>query len=218
MIGNQIVSSLKKLERYFQWIAIPNIAILFVTLQAFGFVFVMMDPIWIERLALIPDLVWQGQLWRLVTFLALPSTDSPIWIVFTLWFIYFVLNTIEEQWGAFKTTLYVLVSIIVTVTFSLVFDYPITQVADFESTLFLAAASLFPEFEVLLYFILPVKMKWLGLVSLAYLAYRLVLASWLSRFYLLSIYSNYFIFFGPALLGQIKQAIRRYQYRKKMGR
>jgi hypothetical protein len=139
-------------------------------------------------------------------------------VFFVLYFLYFVLNSIESEWGSFKTTLYVFVSLFWTIGFSLVSGYPVTQVSDFESTLFLAAASLFPETEVSLFFFLPVKMKWLALFSLLFLVVKLVTSSLLGKIYLLSIYSNYFIFFGPALYGQLKQAIRRYQFKNKMRR
>ena len=86
---------LQFLEKRMQWLAIPHIAILFVTLQALGFLMVMSDPIWIDRLALLPSAVLQGQYWRLVTFLALPLSLSPIWVIFTLWFIYFILNILK---------------------------------------------------------------------------------------------------------------------------
>src|SRR4051812_4443701 len=102
MLGdNSSPKWLRQLERRLQWLAIPNIAVLFVTLQALGFLMVMVDPIWGLRLALIPAAVTQnGEVWRLVTFLALPLSDSPIWVIFTLWFLYFVIGMIEAQWGA----------------------------------------------------------------------------------------------------------------------
>src|SRR5205823_2070717 len=140
---------------------IPGIGILFITLQALGFLLVASDPIWMLRLALDPDAVLRGhEYWRLITFLALPLSMSPLWVIFVLWFLYFIFSSIETEWGSFKTTFYVLVSVVVTIAFSFAFNYPVTQVSHFESTLFLAAASLFPEMEILLFFVVPVKMKW----------------------------------------------------------
>src|SRR5689334_10981964 len=118
---------LRYLSRKLNWLAIPNIAVLLVTLQALGFLFVYSDPAWVERLALIPEAVLQGQVWRLLTFLALPVSLSPIWVIFSLWFLYFILNSIESRWGAFKTTFYVLVSVVLTIIFSFAFGYPVSQ-------------------------------------------------------------------------------------------
>ncbi len=196
--------------------AIPQIAILLVTLQAAGFIFVMMDPEWIMRLALIPERVLHGEVWRLVTFLALPVSVSPIWVFFALWFLYFVLGIIENEWGAFKTTLYTLVSIVVTIAYSFAMDYPVASVAHFQSTLFLAAAALYPEYEVSLFAIIPVKMKWLAAFTLVLVAIEFARGTWPDRFFLLAIFSNYLLFFGPALLARGKQRVRGWQYRRKL--
>lgn len=204
------------LERKLRWLAIPNIAILLVTLQVLGFFMVTSNPAWISILALIPESVLRGEYWRVITFLALPLSMSPIWVLFTLWFLYSIVNTIENAWGSFKTTLYVLVSILLTVILSLSLNYPVTQATDFESTLFLAAAMLFPEMEVRLFFAIPVKMKWLAWMSLAFLGFRFFQSDWIQRFYLIAIYSNFLIFFGPAALSRIRQMIRREQFKRRM--
>lgn len=208
---------LRTLERKFQWLAIPHIAVLFVTLQALGFLMVVSDPIWSARLALIPEAVrLEGEYWRLVTFLALPLSLSPIWVLFTLWFLYFVINMIESQWGSFKTTLYVLTSILVTIAFSLTTGYPVFDVSKFESSLFLAAAALFPEMTVNLFMALPVKIKWLAWFTLALLGLDFVRSDWMDRFFTLAILSNYLVFFGPSLLSSLRQAWRRHEYRRKL--
>lgn len=208
---------LKLLERKFQWLAIPHIGVLFVTLQALGFLMVMSDPLWTARLALIPEAVTvNGEYWRLVTFLALPLSLSPIWVLFTLWFLYFVMNMIESQWGAFKTTLYVLTSVLVTIAFSFATGYPVLDVSKFESSLFLAAAALFPEMTVNLFLALPVKIKWLAWFTLALLALDFLKSDWMGRFFTLAILSNYLLFFGPALVSSLRQAWRRREYRRKL--
>src|SRR4051812_23873522 len=121
MSMSQTPSWLRFLERKMSWLAIPNISVILITLQAFGFVFVLMDPIWVVRLALIPELARNGEYWRVVTFLALPLSTSPIWMFFTLWFLYFVVNAIEHEWGAFRTTFYILMSIVLMIVFSFSF-------------------------------------------------------------------------------------------------
>lgn len=214
MWQNRTPSWLRQLERRFQWIAIPNIAVLFVTLQALGFLMVMADPAWGLRLALIPGMVQAGEYWRLITFLSLPISMSPIWVIFVLWFIYFILNMIEAEWGAFKTTLYTLVSILVTIAFSFAFDYPVLSVQHFESSLFFAAAALFPETEVSLFMIFPVKIKWLALLTGFFVLLEFIQGNWMDRLFLVSIYSNFLIFFGPAVLGRIKQYLRKRRFQR----
>ncbi len=207
---------LKNLERHLSWLAIPNISILWVTLQGLGFFMVQSDPVWMERLALIPDRVILGEGWRLITFLALPLSLSPIWVLFVLWFIYYILNEIESEWGSFQTTLYFLIAYLLSITFSMLFNYPIFDIRDIEASLFLAAATLFPHFQVRLFMIIPVKMKWLGAISGFFLILRLFQVSWTGKLYLFFIYFNYLLFFGPILLNTIKQMFRKWNYQRKL--
>ena len=207
---------LQKLERRLPWLAVPNIASFVVGLQFIGFVLVYSDPSWTWRLALIPELVLQGEIWRLLTFLALPISLSPFWFLFVLWFLYFIVDGIENAWGAFKTTFYILISVLLTICFSLVFMVPIAYVGDLESTLFLAAAALNPEYQILLFLVLPVKIAWLAWLTGAFVLLRFMSGSWLDRFYLLAIYSNYLLFFGPYHYRQLKQRYRRWQFKRQL--
>ena len=201
--------------KHFGWLGVPNIAIIFVTLQVFGFFLVTTDSLWIERLALRPEMVLHGEVWRLLTFLSMPISMSPIWMIFSLMFLYSILNSIESEWGEFKTTFYTLISIVLTCIFSLVFLYPVVQITEFVSTIFLAAAALYPEQEIRIYMVLPVKMKYLGWLALGFFGYHLFLGTWLDKLFLITIYSNYLLFFGPSLWNQIKSWKRRRDYRAK---
>jgi len=201
------------LSRRMRWLAIPNIAAGFAGLQLLGFLLVFTQPIWFERLALIPDAVWQGEVWRLVSFVALPLSLSLIGFLFAVMFSYFILNSIENEWGEFKTTLYVLVSVVITALFALIFNFPILDITGLASTFFLAAAALFPEQELRIYFFIPVKMKFLGWLTLAFLAYKFFEGSWFDRLFLIAIYSNYLLFFGPTLLYRIKEWKRRRDFK-----
>jgi len=206
---------LQFLSRNLDWLAIPNLALFFAAIQALGFLFCSSYPQGPFLLALVPDLVLRGEYWRLVSFVALPLSSSPIWFIFALSFSYFILQSIENEWGELRTTLYVFVSLALTVLFSFAFGYPVAQITDFSTTLFLAAATLFPEYEIRIYFFLPVKLKFLGWLALGFLALRFFQGLWIDRLYLLAIYSNYFLFFGPALWFRIKEWKRRRDYRAK---
>jgi membrane associated rhomboid family serine protease len=191
---------LKSLERRMKWLEIPHLAVILVTLQAIGFAMVMSDPQWALHLALFPQAVLAGEYWRVITFL------------------YFIVDAIEREWGAFATTLYVLISILLTVLGSFALNMPVTQAADFESTLFLAAAALFPEMEIRLFLMIPVKMKWLGWLTLGFLGLRFAQLDWDGRLLLLALYGNYLLFFGPATLERIRLWRRRREYVRKTRR
>jgi hypothetical protein len=207
---------LKRLERLLGWIAIPHLAVILISLQVMGFFSVSTSPAWIGILALIPEAVLAGEVWRVVTFLALPLTYSPLWLFFTLCFLYFVVNTLEQEWGAFRTTFYVLVSTVVTVLYSLIFSYSVLDVRHFEASLFLAAAALFPNYQVTLFFAIPVKLKILAMITGGFILLELFRGEWSDRLYLLAIYSNFLLFFGPAAISALLQAKRRRDYHKRM--
>jgi len=193
---DQMPKWLDVLERKLGWLAVPSIGILFVTLQVLGFLMVSADPIWLERLALIPSAVWKGEIWRLITFLALPLSTDFFWELIAIWFAYFLFNTLERELGSFKITLYTLISLLFTLFYALGVDYPIFHVRYFESTLLLALATLYPEYEVSIFFFIPAKLKWIGWLSIVYAILECLLGSWKQRGFFIALYLNYFLFFG----------------------
>lgn len=211
MLDGQTPKWIDRLERLMPGLGIPNLALYFVGAQGLGFLLLLANPQALNLLALDPYLVLHGELWRLVTFLAVPLTDSLLWMVFALWFLYFIINAIEQEWGEFRTTLYVLVAVVLTIAFSFVFSCRIGSIVELQSTLFLAAATIAPEYQILLFFILPVKLKWLAWLSVAFIIWALIFNSWLGRLYLVVMYTNYLLFFGPYFADRLKA----YQRRKK---
>jgi hypothetical protein len=89
---------------------------------------------------------------------------------------------------------------------------PIGSVPELQSTLFLAAATIAPEYQILLFFILPVKLKWLAWLSVAFIIWALIFNSWLGRLYLLIMYANYLLFFGPYFMGRLQAFQRRKKF------
>ena len=92
-------------------------------------------------------------------------------MVFALYFLYFIINALEEEWGEFRTTRYTsLVAMLFThCLFHLRSQVPIYTIVEVHSTLFLAVATIAPEYQILLFFVLAVKMKWLAWLTLAYI-------------------------------------------------
>jgi hypothetical protein len=215
MLYGQSPKWIERIERLMPGLGIPNLALYLVGAQAIGFFFVLSQgESALDLLTLYPSLVLTGELWRLVTFLAVPLSLSPIWMVFVLMFMYFIINGIEQEWGEFRTTLYVLVAIGLAIAFSLMFGMPIFSPTTLGSTLFLAAATIAPEYQILLFFVIPVKMKWLASVSVAFIVWGLIFSSWLGRLYLLVMYANYLLFFGPYFASRLKAFQRRKKFQR----
>ena len=214
MLYGQTPKWIDRLERLMPGLGIPNLALYLVGAQALGFVLALVDPQKLDLLPLDPYWVLKGELWRLVTFLAMPLSTNVLWMVFVLYFLYFIVNGIEEEWGEFRTTLYVLVSVLLTIAFSFAFRLPIISVGPLESTLFLAAATIAPEYQILLFLVLPVKMKWLAWLAVAAIVWELIFGMWLERLYLLTMYANYLLFFGPYFAGRLKAYHRRKKFQR----
>lgn len=215
MVDQFIPRWLEYLEKRFSWFQIPNLGIYIVILQSFGFLLSVVRPELniAQRLALNPVLIAQGEFWRLLTFIAIPLSTS-FWMIFVLWFLYFIFSALEERWGAFKLTFYLSLSIFLTILFAFLFNVSIASFGQIETTLFLAVAVLFPEYEILLFLIIPVKMKWLGFLSAAFLLFQFIFNDWIGRLYLLMVFANYIIFFSGYHIFWIKQKYRSYQFKK----
>ena len=114
-----------------------------------------------SMLYLEPALVLQGQIWRLVTFVFVMNPGSIVFAVFAFYFYYIAGNALEYEWGGFKFNLYYLVGMISAIVISFITMNSVT--ADIINlSLFLAYAKLYPNAEFLLFFILPIKAKYLG--------------------------------------------------------
>lgn len=200
---------LDRLERFFPGFAIKKLGWLLIALQVFGVIFTSTYPEQSSMLPMIPAGFLQGEYWRAITYLCVPLSQGPFWLFMALWFLYFVTETLENTLGAFKFTVYVVLSWMLSVGFSLLTGYPLLSARDFETSLFLAVAALFPTFEVSLFFILPIQMKWLGALSGIMIILQFVQGGFWDRMYLGVVYSNFLIFFGPEIWRSFHQRFLR---------
>jgi len=198
------------LERRYHRFGIENLGFALVILQACGFLAIKLEPAVFMKFIFLPKLFLQGEFWRIFTFLAMPLTDSLL-IIIALLFLYGIFQTLEQTWGAFKTTLYFLIGVIASVAYSLATGFPIASIMYLEFTLVLAVASLHPMHEIYFWGILPMRMWMLGAFFLFLVVMDFIQGSALLRGYILVVFSNYFLFFGMHNIGQIR-------YRLKYGR
>jgi len=150
-----------------------------------------------------PGRVRQGEVWRLVTYIFIPQTLSPWWILFALWFLWWIGDGLERAWGAFRLTLYFLVGMIGTTAAAFFFGSNFSNSMLLVS-LFFAFASLYPDEVIYVLFILPVKIKWLAWVSGAFMLFGFFVNSNSYRAALLVALSNYLTFFGPEFIYQAR--------------
>lgn len=177
---------LTKLERKYGKFAIPNLTMILIGGFILGYMIEIMQP---EALALInlnPAKIMQGQVYRLITWIIMPPGTVSILVIITLMFYFSIGRTLENTWGDFRYTLYILSGIVFT-DIGVVVTYLVMKLigqaelaaffAEYSNTstyylcmsLFLAYAFMFPDMQVLLYFIIPIRVKWLGYLDIAYL-------------------------------------------------
>jgi hypothetical protein len=136
-----------------------------------GFIIAMFAPdFYSSYLSLDVSMILKGQVWRIVTFLLQPPSYSLIFIIFTLYFYYVIGTVLEQAWGAFKFNVYyfsgVLLHIIAAFLIYAIFRESFAMSTYYINlALFMAFAVERGEERIYLFFILPVKMKWLGIID-----------------------------------------------------
>lgn len=156
--------------------------------------------------------IWGGQLWRLVSFIFIPINSSLLFIIFTLYFYWLIGEALERQWGAPRFNLFYLTGIIGTIIAGLITGFATNYFLNL--SLFFAFAILFPDFELRLFFVLPVKVKWLAYLDAAYFAYMLIISSWPQRIALLVSVATIVLFFQKDARNRIVNIQRKREWRK----
>lgn len=167
-----------------------------------------------RTLALIPSLLLEGQIWRLVTFILLPETLNPLWAGLSIYLFYIIGTAIERSWGAFKFNLYYLIGMAgtgigaVAVGLLLPGAGGVISATYLNLSLFLAFAAMFPNYQLMLFFILPVKVKWLGWLQAAFVLWAIVsslfVGNWAGVVAPLASFANFLLFFGKDMHRVIK--------------
>lgn len=107
-----------------------------------------------------------GQIWRLVSFIIVPDSMNILWTVVSLLFYYSIGTTMEREWGSAKFTLFYACGILLTILSGVIsglFGAGYVSMTAVNQSLFLAFATLYPNAQIRLYFILPLKAKWLAI-------------------------------------------------------
>jgi ribosomal protein L37AE/L43A len=203
---------LDKLERTFGRYAIPHLALYIVIGQAFVLLAAMLQLIDLGYFYLVPSLVAHGQWWRLVTFvfyLAPPTgTFGPIFVAFALYMFYMMSGSLEGYWGAFRYNLFLFIGYLLTVGAAfLTPGSPVTNLF-LGASVFLAFAYLNPDFEFLLFFILPVKVKWLALFAWVGYGVSFFLGGWPARLQILASVGNFLVFFSADMVRSLRHGRR----------
>jgi hypothetical protein len=209
------MSWINKLDRKFHRFAIPNITVYLIVGQVMFYLFDMSGRFILERVVLIPDRVLAGEWWRLITFLFIPPPMNPIFAFFAWYLFYLMGSALEGRWGSFRYNLFLLIGYIVTVAVTFLFPYSAATNIFIGGSVFLAFAYLYPDFQLYIFFILPVRIKWLALITWIGYAYELLVGSWLTRVLVLASISNFLLFFGRDIYWNMKTGRRKMVFQAK---
>ncbi len=202
---------ISKLERKFGRHAIKHLTRFIILAYIIGYVLVIISaysrvPI-LEWLSLNPGAIVSGQIWRIFSWVLVPPSSLNIFTVIML-FCYYQLGTLLERvWGDFLYDFYIFFGLIMTVIGAFII-YFAGGAALVEMTggllfttyyvslsIFLGFAMTFPEQRMLLFFIIPLKVKYLAIFDIAYLTYLMITGNWITRVQIICSLAATIIFF-----------------------
>ena len=233
---------MSKFEKRFGKYAISNLSLILILCYVVGYFIELVNADFLLYLTLNPYAILHGQIWRIFTWIIIPPSSLDPFTIIMLLFYYNIGTSLERTWGTYRYNVYLLSGMLFTVLGSFVWlaieyfvggpvmnlSYISTIASLYFSTyyinmsIFLAFAATFPEVQVLLMFIIPVKVKWLGILYGLVLVYdflfagslvtRIAIASSLLSFVIFFFTSRSHIHMSPKQMkrrAEFKQDIRR---------
>ena len=189
------------LQRFLQKYAVSNLSLVIIMCYGFGYLLQYVNASFLNYLTLNPYAICHGQIWRLVTWVLVPpDTSNILFIIIAMMFYYSIGTSLERVWGTYAYNVYIWLGIGITIIGAFVVmavSYILAGTAGISLTgesaaayfaaisryfstyyvnmsIFLAYALTFPDAVVLLWFIIPVKVKWLGVLYGVLLAWDFV--------------------------------------------
>lgn len=160
-------------------LAIPNLMMYIVIGTAIVYILDQFGPFPISNyLAFDLYHIIYGQVWRLITFIFIPLNDNPFWFILSLYMYWWIGSAVEREWGSTKFTVFYGTGVLMNILSSLILSLflggfttsiPILYGADYlNMSLFFSMATLFPDLTILLFFVIPLKAKWLAWIDAAF--------------------------------------------------
>ncbi|GEM_PF-40161 len=209
------VSLLDKLQRRLGRFAIPHLTLAILSLQVPVYVISLFQPQVLEPIRLVPSLVLQGEFWRLFTFVAVPPEVNIILAYLHFNMFYFMGTILEAQWGTFRYNVFMLVGYVATVAASFLAPELPASNAFLLLSVLLAFAYRYPEFVVNLYFLFPMRVKWIAMLAWGVFAWMMYVGDWNLRLSIGASVLNFFLFFGREILHRMRWSARQMELRRR---
>ena len=148
--------------------------------------------------------ILHGQVWRLVTFVFISESGDLLvrgtgifFVLISAYFYWWIGSLLEREWGTTKFTVFYLGGVALNIIYGMLTGY--ASMSYVNLSMFFSFATLYPNMEILLFMILPVKVKWIAWIDAALFAWavvsNLLIGNWFGALLPIVAILNYFIFF-----------------------
>ena len=202
-----------KLEKKFGRYAIPRLINYLIGGYAIGYLLIALSHLlgfnFASYLTLEPYyIIHEFQLWRIITWVLIAPQENVLFAIIMMFFYWQLGTVLEQSWGTFRFNVYIFGGIVFTVIgafllygiYGLLNGAPVMIGAYFSTyyinmSIFLAFAMSYPDMQILLYFFIPIKMKWMALVYAVLILFEFFAVGWAGRVAIIASLLNFLIFF-----------------------
>ncbi len=253
---------MSRFEKKFGKYTIPNLSTVLIACYAVGYIIQLINSNFLYFLTLNPYEILHGQVWRLVSWILVPPSMGNIFTTLIMLYFYWSIGTtLERTWGTYRYNVYIFSGMLFTVIGSfiamgagylfygeawmlsgnakVIFSQASLCFSTYyiNMSIFLAFAATFPDVQVLLMFLVPIKVKWMGIVYAVIIAFDFIGGargnfmtplgaiqldfSLFSRIAILSSLFNFIVFFFTSrnrIIRSPKQMKRQYEYKREVRR
>ena len=187
---------------------IPNLSLILTLGSGICFLFGLISPGFLPFIAFVPERVLAGEFWRLLSFIFYPFDLHPFFAFFTYYLFFLMGRALEQKWGKPKFNLYMFAGYLGTIAAAFLTPHALATNYYIYLSVYLAFAALFPDFELYLFFVVPIKIKWLAWMAVGLTVLDFMGLSWPGRFAILASALNFLIFFGAGFFRNTRERIQ----------
>ena len=205
---------LRKVEHKYRRYAISNLMTHIVIGMGIVYFMSIMSPVGLSRYLFFDSAaIMRGEVWRLLTFAVIPPPAGGLFIALALYFYWMLGSALENTWGSFKFNIFYLFGILGNIIAGFITGFATNDYLNL--SLLFAFAMLYPNFQILLFFIIPLKIKYLALLNAVFFVHRFIFTPWWPiRVAIAVSLLNVALFFGRDFINGIRQTSRRQEWKK----
>ncbi|MBR2459711.1 MAG: hypothetical protein IKB34_00560 [Clostridia bacterium] len=200
-----------RVERAVSRIAVENLMTVIIGAMGIFYIATLLYPELYSLLYFDRALILQGQVWRLLTFLFLYDGGNIFYFLLFAYFYWWMGSSLEGYWGKTRFCTYYYIGILTVILSGFIAGY--TTATYLNLSLFFAFAMLDPNHELLIFFILPVKIKWLAWLDAAYFIFMFFISGWAGKAAIVAAFLNFLIFFYDDFYRRMKLFVMDMKYR-----